>query len=123
MKLEKLEMHMKSLLSAGIAAFALALVGTGAQAAPTGGLLAALDRDADRAGQIETVWYGHDYGYRRGSYDRDFYRRGYGRGFYDRDFYRRRFYGRGLYGRDFHRHRYFGRDFYGRGYGRGYRSR
>jgi hypothetical protein len=115
-------MHMKSLLSAGIAAIALGLVATGAQAAPASGLIAAVDRDADRVGQVETVnWYGYDYD--RRFYGRFYDRRFHGRRFYDGRFYDRRFHGRRFYDGRFYGRRFYDRRFYGHGYGRGFHGR
>jgi hypothetical protein len=55
-------MRVKSILSAGLGALALALVASAAQAAPAGGLAGAIDRDA--ASAIEQVtWKRHWYCY------------------------------------------------------------
>jgi hypothetical protein len=63
-------MRMKSLLIAGLGALGLGLLATSAQAAPAGGLMPAIDRDAARASPVETVtwnWRRHchwHHGYR-----------------------------------------------------------
>jgi hypothetical protein len=111
-----MKMNMKSLLSAGlvsagVAALALCLVTTGAQAAPTSGLADTVDLKANRSGQVDKIaWYGRGdrYGYRR-----PYFGRGYGRGYNGRGFF-----GRGYNGRGF-----FGRGYNGRGYDRGYNGR
>jgi len=84
-----------SVLSAGLAAFALGLAATAAQAAPAGGLVATVDKGADRSGLVEKVtWYGDHY-YR--PYRYRYYRPYYGYRYY-RPFYGHRFYGHRHYG-------------------------
>jgi hypothetical protein len=57
-------MRTKLLLSAGLVAFGLGIVSTSVQAAPAGGLVAAIDRDAARASPVEkATWYGHRHCY------------------------------------------------------------
>jgi hypothetical protein len=52
-------MKMQLLLSTGLVAFGLGIVATSAQAAPTGGLMAAVDQDAARTNPVENVtWHG-----------------------------------------------------------------
>ena len=52
-------MRMKSLVLAGLGAAGIALAATSVQAAPAGGLLAAVDRSAERVSPVENVtWYG-----------------------------------------------------------------
>jgi hypothetical protein len=83
-------MKLKSLLSAGLAAVALGLVATTAQAAPAGGLVAA--GDADRSGGLveKVTWYGDRY---------------YGDRYYGDRYYRPYRYGY-RYHRPFYGHRY-----------------
>jgi hypothetical protein len=61
-------MRMKSLVLAGLGAAGIALAATSVQAAPAGGMLAAVDRSAERVSPVENVtWYGRrhcHYGYR-----------------------------------------------------------
>jgi hypothetical protein len=61
-------MRMKSLVLAGLGGAGIALAATSVQAAPAGGMLAAVDRSAERVSPVENVtWYGRrhcHYGYR-----------------------------------------------------------
>ncbi len=63
-------MRLKSLVVAGLGAAGIALAASSVQAAPASSLIAAIERDAERASPVETVtWYGRrhchwHYGYR-----------------------------------------------------------
>jgi hypothetical protein len=63
-------MRLKSLVMAGLGAAGIALAASSLQAAPASGLIAAMERDAERARPVENVtWYGRrhchwHYGYR-----------------------------------------------------------
>lgn len=88
-------MKMRLLLSAGIAAFGLGAATTSLQAAPTGGLIAAIDRDATSGNPIETVTWGGrhchwHYGYRHCGYG---YRKWHDHGHYGYGRHYRRHYG------------------------------
>jgi len=84
-------MHVKSLLSAGFCAIALALPTTVAKAGPFG-LAGANAQSAGSSGPVEMVtWYG------------DHYYGGYHRPYYDH-----RWYGHGHYGSRYYSHRYYG---------------
>lgn len=108
-------MRMKLLLSAGLVACGLGLATTSVQAAPAGGLAAAVDLDAARTSPVENVtygwygrrhchwhygyrhcWHGHRYGYGYGrwhkhgwyGYGRPYrHQYGYGYGGYRRGWY------------------------------------
>ena len=89
-------MHRKSLLSAGLAAFAVGLVATAAQAGPSG-FGGAIEESAGRSGLVDKVtWYRDGYyGHYRRNYGwyghRHYGYRGYGKrhyGWYQRRGYR-----------------------------------
>jgi hypothetical protein len=102
---------MKSLVLAGLGAAGITLAATSLQAAPAGGLLAAVDRSAERVSPVENVtWYGRrhchwHYGYRycHGYYpyrrwDYGYYRPHHRYGYYDHYGYWRPYrYGHGWY--------------------------
>jgi hypothetical protein len=88
-------MQVKSLLSAGFGAFALALLTTTAQAGPTG-LTNAIDQSVGASGLEKVTWYG----------DRSYGR--YHRPYYGYRWYRHNKYGHRHYGYRGYGHRHYG---------------